>query len=167
MQNKLFSKIKHNSKADFTSNSDYTFSFYNNDKLIHSRYTFQLLKVQNNHPLDILPPVDHCNICYCMIIKIQVFLFIWSHKLWWIYGGFSLLDKSDLSAIPVLWFYSPIICKTRVLVLALVSSSKNTICCHVPSNSCPSLNGTVSEGPTSDAFTWDLPFPSCHLCSCS
>ena len=43
------------------SNADYTFSFYNNDKLIHSRYTFQLLKVQNNHPLDILPPIDLCN----------------------------------------------------------------------------------------------------------
>lgn len=63
--------------------------------------------------------------------------------------------------------YSPIICKTRFLLLLRTSNSMKTICCHVPRVSLPLTNGTVMLGPIKEALTCEWPFPSCHLFSCS
>ena len=59
--------------------------------------------------------------------------------------------------------YSPTTCTMMFLFLDLLSSSTNTICCHVPRVSFPSEKGTVREGPIMAALTWEWPFPSCHL----
>lgn len=48
-----------------------------------------------------------------------------------------------------------------------MSSSMNTICCHVPNTSFPSCNGIVRSGPSSEALTCECPFPSCQWFSCS
>jgi len=61
--------------------------------------------------------------------------------------------------------YSPMNCKTSLRDLRRVSKSTNTICCQVPRISSPSQNGTVRDGPKSDARTCECPFPSCHLSS--
>src|SRR5918995_7396231 len=64
-------------------------------------------------------------------------------------------------------YYSPSICSTSLRSLGLVSISSNTICCQVPSIKLLFLNGTVRLGPSKDARTWECPFPSCHVSSCS
>src|SRR5919197_1355787 len=67
----------------------------------------------------------------------------------------------------VYYHYSPIICSTILRSLGLISISRNTICCQVPSIKLLFLNGTVRLGPIKDARTWECPFPSCHVLSCS
>lgn len=42
----------------------------------------------------------------------------------------------------------------KVLVLALLSKSTRTICCHCPSCNAPSISGTVVLFPTIEALTW-------------
>ena len=66
---------------------------------------------------------------------------------------------------PQLWCggertHSPITCTTSFLARGVVSKSRKTICCHVPSVSRPATNGTVSDGPTSAARMCALPLSS-------
>gem|GEM_PF-3558795 len=49
----------------------------------------------------------------------------------------------------------------------LTSNSSNTTCCQVPSIISPPLTGIESEGPTREARTCDLPFPSPQRLSCA
>src|ERR671921_2670680 len=65
------------------------------------------------------------------------------------------------------YYYSPMICSTSLRSLGLVSISSNTICCQVPSIKLLFLNGIVRLGPIRDARTWECPFRSCHVLSCS
>ena len=59
--------------------------------------------------------------------------------------------------------HSPITCTTSCRWRGRTSKSTKTTCCQVPSVSLPSTNGTVSEGPSSAARTWECPLPSPHL----
>jgi len=63
--------------------------------------------------------------------------------------------------------YCPTIWQMMVLVLGRVSKSTNIICCHVPNVICPSTIGTLKDGPSSEARTWEWPLSSCHVSSCS
>ena len=54
-----------------------------------------------------------------------------------------------------------------VRVRARVSKSIRMICCQVPSVSRPATNGTLSDGPSSDARTCEWPLSSCQVCSCT
>src|SRR5262249_29858012 len=62
-------------------------------------------------------------------------------------------------------FHSPDICTTTSRLRGRLSKSINTICCQVPSSNRPSLNGTVSEHPSSAARTCEWPLPSCQVSS--
>jgi hypothetical protein len=85
-----------------------------------------------------------------LIISANSFLFILlirvldikeeSHYLWWKVSNVGFL-------------YSPIICSITFRSLYLVSISKNTTCCQVPSIKLPFVNGTVRLGPIKDART--------------
>src|SRR5262245_6552824 len=61
--------------------------------------------------------------------------------------------------------YSPDTCTTTSRLRGRLSKSINTICCQVPSSNRPSLNGTVSEHPSSAARTCEWPLPSCQVSS--
>ena len=63
--------------------------------------------------------------------------------------------------------YSPMIWQTTVRRRGRVSKSTRMICCHVPSINRPSTNGTVREGPSSEARTCEWPLSSCQVFSCS
>jgi RHS repeat-associated protein len=56
--------------------------------------------------------------------------------------------------------HSPITCTTSFLARGIVSKSRNTICCQVPSVSRPATNGKVSDGPTNAARMCALPLSS-------
>ena len=51
--------------------------------------------------------------------------------------------------------HSPITCTTSCRWRGRTSKSTKTTCCQVPSVSLPSTKGTVSEGPSSAARTWE------------
>ena len=55
---------------------------------------------------------------------------------------------------------SPTLCTTISRLRSRVSNSTSTICCHVPSASWPSVNGTDRDGPSSAARTWLDPLSS-------
>src|SRR5208283_4003941 len=78
------------------------------------------------------------------------------------------LKKSRHIRASHLWYspysYSPVTVHMTVRSRpAFTSSSRRTICCHVPQQSAPPAIGTVREGPTSAALTCERPLPSPHF----